>query len=1067
MAQSTKRTDDLRIDAFDGHSEEWTYWLERFKIALRNRGIKNEDTKRDLLLGNLGPQPFKLVFDHARPDPVSNLHFTGVIDILKKYYTQKSAPLSQRVIFSRRFRQEGESVSHFEFALREIAGLCDFSDNLDERLRDQFVLGINNDRWQLELLRLHATTDTTFEQVTNTATLLENVDNQQSQFRNTRSVNRISNRNKKNAFETIPLKQETKGNTSKQNILHLNKRTDCIRCGYKKHTQGTSCPAVDATCNACGGLNHFARTCLKVGNAVIIKEVFSPSLGTIKNHKVSFHMASNAAPVVSKPRPVPFALREPVENEIQRLIDSGVLEPVDARNEPIIWASPIVIVVKPSGAIRICADFKNTINKHMLPDKYPMPTFEEITSKLTGGQEFSVIDLKDAYLQMEVEPSAQQYLIISTHKGFFKYKRLPFGIKIATGVFQCKMDQVLAGLHGVACLLDDVIVTAPTREEHIERVKEVLRRFQESGIRVQTSKCKWFQDSVNYLGHRIDRAGIHPTTEHLEAVKNMQSPKNVKELRSFLGSINYYSKFIPHLQSLCVPLHKLLKKGVKWHWNENHEQVAAKLRHLLTTTDTLAHYDESLPLILATDASDIGVGAALFQKYPDGTEKPLAFASRRLDHAECRYSVIEKEALGLVFGVTRFEQYLYGRHFEVRTDHKALVKVFGEHDSIPKVVSNRIARWALTLSAYDYSINYQQGKDNKTADLLSRFPLQNTIKSTEEDQGGSNKAHLFHLRSQDLPISTKCLQEATKTDPILSKVVNYLKRGCWPLENNEDTNLQPYYSKREELSFENGILLWFGRLVIPAKLRSRVMEILHEGHPGIVAMKGKARFQVWWPKLDKDLEEHTRHCNGCQENRSKDPEMPLFSWPVPGEVWSRIHIDFAGPFMGKMWLIVVDARSKWLEVFPMSSTSTKSTIKALEELFSRFGYPRVIVSDNGPQLTSYEFQTFCKSLNIKHARITPYHPKSNGLAERCVRTFKERMNASKGNAGTFQEKLNSFLFAYRTSLRRSTGKTPAFMMFGRELRSKLDMLFPDVEQKNDEELVQQRLQKPGSKEKVF
>ncbi|XP_054272890.1 uncharacterized protein K02A2.6-like [Macrosteles quadrilineatus] len=232
-------------------------------------------------------------------------------------------------------------------------------------------------------------------------------------------------------------------------------------------------------------------------------------------------------------------------------------------------------------------------------------------------------------------------------------------------------------------------------------------------------------------------------------------------------------------------------------------------------------------------------------------------------------------------------------------------------------------------------------------------------------------------------------------------------------------------------------------------------------------MKGKARFQVWWPKLDKDLEEHTRHCNGCQENRSKDPEMPLFSWPVPGEVWSRIHIDFAGPFMGKMWLIVVDARSKWLEVFPMSSTSTKSTIKALEELFSRFGYPRVIVSDNGPQLTSYEFQTFCKSLNIKHARITPYHPKSNGLAERCVRTFKERMNASKGNAGTLQEKLNSFLFAYRTSLRRSTGKTPAFMMFGRELRSKLDMLFPDVEQKNDEELVQQRLQKPGSKEKVF
>ena len=190
-------------------------------------------------------------------------------------------------------------------------------------------------------------------------------------------------------------------------------------------------------------------------------------------------------------------------------------------------------------------------------------------------------------------------------------------------------------------------------------------------------------------------------------------------------------------------------------------------------------------------------------------------------------------------------------------------------------------------------------------------------------------------------------------------------------------------------------------------------------------MKARARFEVWWPKLDTDIEHFLKDCTGCQESREKEVEVPLFSWTLPSEVWSRIHIDFAGPFLGKMWLIVVDARSKWLEIIPTHGTTTQTTIKHLQELFSRFGYPHTIVSDNGPQLTSFEFKTFCNNLNIKHARITPYHPKSNGLAERCVKTFKKRMIASKADAGTVDRKLETFLFAYRTTPRRSTKETLA------------------------------------------
>lgn len=317
-------------------------------------------------------------------------------------------------------------------------------------------------------------------------------------------------------------------------------------------------------------------------------------------------MSPNATPVVSKPRPVPFALRKSVENELQRLVDSGVPTPVNTNEEPIIWASPIVLVVKPTGAVRICADLKKTINKFMLADKYPMPRFVEIISKLTVGKQFSVIDIKDAYLQMEVYPSVQQYLVISTHKGFFKYSRLPFGIKIASGAFQRKMDQVLAGLEGVACLLDDVIITAPTRVKHMETLREVLKRFMEAGIRVQYSKCQWFQQSVSYLGHQINSQGIHPTEEHVQCLRNIPSPKNIRELRSFLGSLNYFRKFIPHLQTICSPLHQLLQKEEKWIWTTRHEDTVCKLRNILSTSDSLTHYDESLPLIIATDASDVG-----------------------------------------------------------------------------------------------------------------------------------------------------------------------------------------------------------------------------------------------------------------------------------------------------------------------------------------------------------------------------------------------------------------------------------------------------------------------------
>ena len=550
------------------------------------------------------------------------------------------------------------------------------------------------------------------------------------------------------------------------------------------------------------------------------------------------------------------------------------------------------------------------------------------------------------------------------------------------------------------------------------------------------------------------------------AIKQMPAPSNVKELRSFLGAINYYSRFLPNLQSLCTPLHQLTKNATRWVWSKESDRVFQHLKQLLSSKDTLVHYDEALPLVLMTDASDNGVGAVLLYRLSDGVEKPVAFASRTLMDREKRYSVIDKEALAIIFGVTKFYQYLYGRRFILQTDHKPLERILGAHQEIPKMAANRLQRWAITLSAYDYDLEYIKGKHNLLADPLSRLPLRTTNISTTEQAGYSGA--LLNIRIGDLPISKKELQRLTRQDPLLSRVILYMERG-WP----NDRKLIPqeymtFYEKRDSLSFEENILLWQGRIVIPKPLHDAVLATLHDGHPGIWAMRALARFYVWWPNIDEEVEMYVKKCSPCQQNRPREPESLLFAWNTPSEPWSRIHVDYAGPwsrihvdyagpFEGKYWLVVIDAFSKWLEIKPMQVSTAAVTIKALREIFCRFGLPRVIVSDNGPQFIASEFKDFCTANNITHIRATPYHPKTNGLAEWAVRTFKERFSATKMHRDDLDLTLQRFLISYRDTPHKSTGRSPAELLLGPRIRTKLDLLKPDINHYMDKALTQQKV----------
>uniref|UniRef100_A0A5S6Q766 RNA-directed DNA polymerase n=1 Tax=Trichuris muris TaxID=70415 RepID=A0A5S6Q766_TRIMR len=484
-------------------------------------------------------------------------------------------------------------------------------------------------------------------------------------------------------------------------------------------------------------------------------DVFTNTTGTILGYEAEVHLRDEARPKLFKPRPVPFALRGQIDNELNRLLKEDVLEQVDTATMPIEWASPIVCVVKPSGKIRICRDFKVTINPHVILDHHPLPRFEELITKLNGGTLFSVIDLKDAYLQMMVSPDSRKYLVIATHRGYFRYKRLPFGLSFAPALFQKTMEKILAGIDGVAVYIDDIIITGCNERQHMDRLHAVLRQLRKVGAHTCATKCKFMCKSVTYLGHRIDQEGIHPTQERVEAIKQMPMPSNVHELRSFLGAVNYYAKFVPDLQLHCVPLYRLTKSGTPWSWGSKETQLVERLKRILTSSETLVHYDDKRPLVLATDACEVGVGAVLSHLFPSGEERPIAFASRALTETEERYSTIDKEALAIIFGVTKFSQYLFGRRFTLETDHKPLERIFGEKREVPKIATNRLTRWALILSAYNYEDRYVPAKENAPADALSRLPVKaSKLESCEMQPSGQ----LLNLRLENMPVTKKSLK---------------------------------------------------------------------------------------------------------------------------------------------------------------------------------------------------------------------------------------------------------------------------------------------------------------------
>ncbi|XP_043466332.1 uncharacterized protein K02A2.6-like [Leptopilina heterotoma] len=638
-------------------------------------------------------------------------------------------------------------------------------------------------------------------------------------------------------------------------------------------------------------------------------EIFKQELGKYAYEKIKLEVTPDIKPIFIKPKPVAYAFRDNVDKIIDKLESDGMLTKVNNGK----FGTPLVLIIKSDGSIRLCANYKITINKYLVDVNYPLPRIEDLFTALQGGEEFTKLDFLNAFNQLELDEETSDLLTWSTCKGIYRVNRLPFGTKPASAIFQRIIEKVLQGLPGVVCFIDDVVVTGKTRQEHLANLNGVLGRLQNAGFKLNIKKCKFFQKEIRFLGHVINKEGLKTDNSKVEAILKIPRPTNKSEVKTWVGTVNYYSKFIPNVAEILLPMYELLRDNTEFKWTEKCENAFIKTRKEITSKKVLVHFDRTKPINMYCDASQFGIAAVLTHVFFGGTERPIAFASRVLQPAEKNYAVIQKEALAIYFGAKKFYQYLIGNKFNLFSDHKPLEALFGKNKSLPEMAAGRLQRWAVFLSGFEYNFKHIKGKSNCIADGLSRLPIE-----TQVIHGFDDGCEYFNFIESSVPLTAIQLKVETRKDPELSTIYSYVEKG-WPIKI--ESHLKPYEIRKTEIYIDQGVLMWGYRILVPAKFRNKLLEELHLTHAGMGKLKSMARAYFWWPLLDKEIKKIALQCHACQLERPDPQKAKLKLFEEATFPFERIHIDFLGPIAKKMFLIVTDAFTKWPEVFSMNNTT--------------------------------------------------------------------------------------------------------------------------------------------------
>ena len=719
-------------------------------------------------------------------------------------------------------------------------------------------------------------------------------------------------------------------------------------------------------------------------------------------------------------RSIPLPMREKVQKELKRMEALGVISSVEGPTE---WCAPIVAVPKHSGGVRICVDMR-ALNVAVRREQYHLPKVDETLAKLAGAVKFSKLDANSGFWQVPLSNESRQLTTFTTPWGRHCFNRLPFGICSAQEVFQKRMSKILEGIDGVVCQVDDVLIYGKTDEEHDARLEQALKRIEEAGTTLNREKCVFNTDTVDFLGHRISKEGISPDPKKVEAVLKMTEPTCVADVRRFLGMANYLGKFSGRLAEISRPLQELLCKNKAWSWGEMQSRAFQGVKQELARPSTLALYDPKAPTKISADASSWALGGVLLQEQK-GSWRPIAYASRVLSEVECRYAQIEREALAVVWACERFAEFVLGLEVSIETDHKPLVPLLGEKrlDCLPP----RILRFRLRLDRFSYTIKYVPGKEMYAADALSRAAVANPGNESKKFQ--EEVEAFVHSVVYNLPGGDEKLREyaaCQMADPVCKTLQKYCNEG-WPDKSKLSKELETYWEARGRLNVAGDLLLYDHRIVVPAALQREALQKVHAGHQGIVRCKERCKMAIWWPGLMSLVNKVVKSCRECAKHTEAVTE-PMLSSELPDYPWQRVASDLFYS-QGKNYILLTDYFSRYPEVVQLNNTTSQGVIRALKAVFSRVGVPELLRCDNGPQYTSQEMKEFAEEWGFQILTSSPHFPRSNGLAERTVRTIKDMLVKSKD--------LYLSLLCYRATPLNWCGRSPAELLFGRKIRDNL------------------------------
>ena len=717
----------------------------------------------------------------------------------------------------------------------------------------------------------------------------------------------------------------------------------------------------------------------------------------------------NAQPVIHPPRKAPIQLREKIKAELERMLRLGVIRKV---NEPTDWVSSITYVTKQDGSLRICLDPKD-LNNVLKRAPHLIPTMEELAHKFGGAQIFSKLDAKSGYWSISLDPESQLLTTFNTPFGRYCFLRLPFGLNTSQDTFQCAMDQNLEGLDGVVSIADDIAIFGTDEQEHDQRLHKLMQKARERGIVFNQGKCTIKTGEITFFGNIYSKDGVRPDPERIQAINDLKAPKNVTELQSMLGVFTYLAPYIPNLSEHTAPLRKLLQQDVEFQWNKSHDKALKGVKQLIQQANALCYFDPNKDAHVQVDASLEALGAALIQD-----DKVIAYASKSLTDTEKRYANIERELLACVFGAERFHTYLFGKHFIIESDHKPLEMISKKNLAAAPA---RLQRMLLRLQRYDYEIKYRPGKEMVLADSLSRSP--NTTDPAEINLDVQvNMVQFSRNRLEEL-------REHTQSDPTLCKLTKLIVSGLPESRRDIHPDVRPYWSFRDELSIDDGLILKGNQVVIPLTLRNHYLNQVHTGHQGVTRCQQRARSCIYWPNMNREIQERVQHCPECQKfqaSQPREPLMPVNSAPIP---WHTLGTDLF-THEGKEYLIVSDYFSKYTLVEHLTTTTSQKVADTSRHIFASFGIPNTIISENGPQFIGAAYQQMLRDFDVTHITSSPHHPMSHGFIERQIRSVKAIMRKS-------PQDTDKALLMMRNTPLGSQLPSPAEILFGRRLQTNL------------------------------